>query len=150
MKTQLQKLCWSWGIWADSRELFSLFVKLKKKKNLMEYHTRQTSGRRNFIQKPSAVKTITANFWRGDFCIFKGAFVFPVRYVDYGTSPVAQWSNNLPAVHELQETRVLSLGPEDLPEKEMPTHSSILAWRIPWPEEPGGLQSMGLQESDTT
>ena len=43
------------------------------------------------------------------------------------------------------ETRVLSLGWEDPLEKEMATHSSILAWRIPWTEEPGGLQSMGLQ-----
>ena len=45
---------------------------------------------------------------------------------------------------------VLSLDWEDPPEKEMTTHSSILAWRIPWTEEPGGLQSMGLQESDRT
>ena len=43
------------------------------------------------------------------------------------------------------ETWVLSLGWEDLLEKEMATHSSILAWRIPWTEEPGGVQSMGLQ-----
>ena len=41
-------------------------------------------------------------------------------------------------------------GQEDPLVKEMATHSSILAWRIPWTEEPGGLQSMGLQESDTT
>ena len=46
---------------------------------------------------------------------------------------------------ETQETKVLSLGGEDPLEKEMATHSSILAWRIPWTEEPGGLQSMGLQ-----
>ena len=45
----------------------------------------------------------------------------------------------------MQETRVLSLGGEDLLEKEMATHSSILAWRIPRTEEPGGLQSMELQ-----
>ena len=43
------------------------------------------------------------------------------------------------------ETQVQSLGQEDLLEKEMATHSSILAWKIPWTEEPGGLQSMGLQ-----
>ena len=43
------------------------------------------------------------------------------------------------------ETRVWSLGWEDALEKGMTTHSSILAWRIPWTEEPGGLQSMGLQ-----
>ena len=49
----------------------------------------------------------------------------------------------------MQETRVLFLGWEDPLEKEMATHSSILAWRIPWTEEPGRLQSMGLQESDT-
>ena len=42
----------------------------------------------------------------------------------------------------IQETRVQSLGKEDLLEKEMETHSSILAWRIPWTEEPGRLQSM--------
>ena len=45
----------------------------------------------------------------------------------------------------MQETRVLSLGWEDPLEKEMAAHSSILAWRIPWTEEPGGLQSMGSQ-----
>ena len=45
----------------------------------------------------------------------------------------------------LQETQVWSLGQEDPLEKEMEAHSSILAWRIPWIEEPGGLQSMGLQ-----
>ena len=50
----------------------------------------------------------------------------------------------------LWETRVGSLGREDPLEKEMATHSSILFWRIPWSEEPGGLQSMGSQESDTT
>ena len=44
-----------------------------------------------------------------------------------------------------QETRVRSLGREDPLENEMATHSSILAWRIPWTEEPGGLQSLGLQ-----
>ena len=55
---------------------------------------------------------------------------------------------NLPA---MQETRVQSLGWEDPLEKEMATHSSILAWRIPGTEEPGGLLSMGShKESDTT
>ena len=48
-----------------------------------------------------------------------------------------------------QETRVQSLGQEDPLEKEMATQSSILAWEIPWTEEPGGLQSMGLQKSQT-
>ena len=49
---------------------------------------------------------------------------------------------NLPA---MRETRVQSLGWEDPLEKGMATHSSILAWRIPWTEEPGRQQSMGLQ-----
>ena len=50
----------------------------------------------------------------------------------------------------MQETQVESLGQEDPLEKEMATHSNILAWRIPWMEEPGRLQSMELQESDKT
>ena len=50
----------------------------------------------------------------------------------------------------MQETWVRSLGWEDLLEKEMATHSSILAWRIPRMEELGGLQSMGRKQSDTT
>ena len=50
----------------------------------------------------------------------------------------------------MRETRVQSLGWEDPLEKEMTTHSSILAWRIPWMEELGGLQSMGCKELDTT
>ena len=62
--------------------------------------------------------------------------------LDIIVSLVAQMVKNLPA---MQETQVQSLGPEDLLEKGMATHSSILAWRIPWTEEPGGLQSMGLQ-----
>ena len=49
---------------------------------------------------------------------------------------------NLPAVQEIQETWVQSQGQEDPPEEEMATHSNILAWRIPWSEEPGRLQSM--------
>ena len=48
-------------------------------------------------------------------------------------------------MQETQETRVRSLGWEDALEEEMVPHSSILAWRIPWTEEPGGLQSKGLQ-----
>ena len=54
----------------------------------------------------------------------------------------AQRVKNLPTV---QETWVQSLGQEDSLEKGMATHSSILAWTVPWTEEPGGLQSMGLQ-----
>ena len=58
------------------------------------------------------------------------------------TSLVAQSVKRLPT---MQETQVQSLGWEDLLEKEMATYSSILAWKIPWTEEPGRLQSMGSQ-----
>jgi len=58
---------------------------------------------------------------------------------------------NLPAVQEMQETRVRSLGWENPLEKGMPTHPSIPSWRIPWTEEPGKLySSWGCKESDTT
>ena len=60
--------------------------------------------------------------------------------VPYNISLVAQRLKRLPA---MRETWVRSLGREDPLEKEMATHSSILAWRIPWMEEPGGLQSTG-------
>ena len=50
----------------------------------------------------------------------------------------------------MQETGVRSLGGEDALAEEMATHSSVLAWEVPWTEEPGGLQSMGSQELDTT
>ena len=55
---------------------------------------------------------------------------------------MAQTVRNLPAI---QETQVQSLGQEDPLEQGMATHSRILAWRIPWTEEPDGLQSMGSQ-----
>ena len=58
---------------------------------------------------------------------------------------MAQLVKNLPAI---QETRLRSLGQEDALEKGMAAHSSILAWRIPWTEEPGGL--CGIAESDMT
>ena len=60
---------------------------------------------------------------------------------------MAQKVKNLPV---MQETQVRSLDGEDPLEKEMATYSSILAWEIPWTEEPGRLQSKGRQESDTT
>ena len=65
-----------------------------------------------------------------------------LRLVKWVQGLVAQMVKNLPAV---QETWVWSLGWEDPLEKEMATHSSILAWRTPWTEEPGGLQTVGLQ-----
>ena len=65
-----------------------------------------------------------------------------VKPTDWIHKDVAQSVKNLPAV---QETRVQSLGWEDPLEKEMATHSSILAWKISWTEEPGGRQSIGSQ-----
>ena len=75
------------------------------------------------------------DFWNQDFRRISATVGSLLR-----SSLVAQWVKNLPAV---QETRVQSLGSEDPLEKEMAAHSSILAWRISWKEEPGGLQSMG-------
>jgi len=60
-------------------------------------------------------------------------------------SLMAQAVKNLPAMQETQEMQVRSLGWEDPLEEEMATHSNILAWKIPWTEEPDGLQSMGSQ-----
>ena len=65
---------------------------------------------------------------------------------DKRASQVALVVKNLPA---MQETWVQCLGPEDPLEKEMTTHFSILAWRIPWAEEPGGLQSTRVGKSWT-
>ena len=67
-------------------------------------------------------------------------------YKDLWVSLVAQRIKRLPAMQEIQ---IRSLGWEDPLEKEMATHSSILAWRIPWTEEPGGLQSTGVTKSRT-
>ena len=63
-------------------------------------------------------------------------------FCDKPYSLVAQMVKNLPT---MRETLVQTLGWEDLLEKEMATHSSILAWKIPWMEEPGRLQSTGSQ-----
>ena len=77
-------------------------------------------------------------------CIVHGVAKSPTRlsefHFHFGDFPVAQMVRNQPA---MQETRVWSLGQEDLLEKEMATHSSIHAWRIPGMTEPGGLPSMG-------
>ena len=77
-------------------------------------------------------------------------FFFNTQYKErwgFGASLVAQRLKRLPA---RRETRVQSLGREDPLKKEMATCSSILAWRIPWTEESGRLQSMRSQESDMT
>ena len=70
-----------------------------------------------------------------------------LAYAQYktGASPVAQWVKNLPAMWEIQEAWIRSLGREDPLEKEMTTHFSILAWEMPWTEEPEWLWSIALQ-----
>ena len=72
--------------------------------------------------------------------------IFCIALIWDWTSLVAQMVKHLPAV---QETRVWSLGWEDPLEKEMATHASTLAWKIPWTEEPGGLQVHGVAKSWT-
>ena len=67
-----------------------------------------------------------------------------------GMSGLPRWlSGKESACQETQESRVQSLGGNDPLKEEMTTHSSILAWEIPWTEEPSGLQSMGSQKSQT-
>ena len=70
---------------------------------------------------------------------------FDLGWIYLGSSRVVQWVKNPPAMPEIQEVRVQSLGQEDPLEDEMASHSSILAWRILWTEEPGGLESIRLQ-----
>ena len=76
-----------------------------------------------------------------DVYCWKGFVLYVKWYNVIWASMVAQTVKNLLA---MQQTWVQSLGWEDPLEKRMATHSSILAWRTPWIEEPGGLQSMGL------
>ena len=78
-----------------------------------------------------------------DTCIWSS--IFPMDYGRYGGSQVVQWVKNLLAMPQTQETQVRSLGPEDPLEVGMATHSSILAWKIPWTEEHGRLQSIESQ-----
>ena len=79
---------------------------------------------------------------KGLSIIFSSTTIWKHKFFGTQTSLVAQMVKHLPMT---QETWVRSLGWEDLLEKEMATHSSILAWKIPWKEEPGRLQSMGSQ-----
>ena len=88
----------------------------------------------------------TSVFWPGEF---------HGPYSPWGSQRVrhflmAQCIKNLPRMQKTEETLVHSLGREDPLEKEMATHSSILAWKTPWTEEPGGLQSKGCGELDMT
>ena len=79
-------------------------------------------------------------------CIVHGVAKSPKQlsefHFHFGDFPVAQMVRNWPV---MQDTRVRSLGQEDPLEKGMAIHSSILAWRIPWTQKPGGLQFLGFQ-----
>ena len=79
--------------------------------------------------------------------LYQILFPFRLSSIIWNSASLAQTVKKLPA---MQDTWVRSLVWEDTLEKEMATHSSILAWRIAWTEEPGGLQSIGCKESDTT
>ena len=83
--------------------------------------------------------------WNGEREIYKGWLNNVVIANVWDVPGGSGVKNCLP----MQETRIQSLGWEDPLEKEMATHSSILAWEIPWTEEPGGPQSMGSQKSWT-
>ena len=87
------------------------------------------------------VGAVQRAFQRG-FSLTTGLRIFRGRLSVTTTSLVAQIVKHLPT---MRENQVQSLGREDLLEKEMATHFSILAWKIPWTEEPGWLQSMGSQ-----
>ena len=77
-------------------------------------------------------------------------FIYIARQIDRWASLVAQLVKNLPGMQEMLEIWVQFLGWEDPMEEGMATHSSNLAWRIPWTEEPGRLHSIGCKELDTT
>ena len=68
-----------------------------------------------------------------------------LSFKGFPSDSVVKKKKNLPAMQEPQETQVQFLDWEDPLEKDMATHSSILAWRIPWTEQPGGLESIGSQ-----
>ena len=71
----------------------------------------------------------------------KARQIYPFTKLSKRASQLAQWVKNRPAVQEIKDTGVQSLGREDPLEEEIASHSSMLAWGIPWTEEPGGLQA---------
>ena len=91
-------------------------------------------------------KILAVGFWYLPHPILRECWAIPSYDLYEKTSLIAHSVKNLPA---MQKTQVRFLGQEDPLEEGMATHSGILAWRIPWTEEPGRLQSMGSQESDT-
>ena len=82
-----------------------------------------------------------------EFDIFRTVLLSVLVIVFFSKKLVAQWAQTVKNLSAMWETQVQTLGQEDPLEKEMETHSSILAWKIPWTEEPGRLQSMGVAKS---
>ena len=118
----------------------------------------QTQSQLDFFLLLSSRSFVVVCFPVRSMIHFELVFVEGVRFVSRSTvfffcMPISSWSGfpgesavkNLPAVQELQETWVWSLGWEHSLEEGVATHSSILAWRILWREEPGGLWSIGLR-----
>ena len=112
-----------------------------KQKDMRPYYQHESrwlcgiafAGKHSFLWK----------WWENQFCKIWEEGLFSVRILGSRGKPGGSAVKNLPAI---QETWVWSLGQEDPLEKEMATYFNILAWEIPWTEEPGGLQSMGLQK----
>ena len=132
LKTQI-------GPWRSIRGCDFPPEKLTIFKNRNIYKIRNWKKKKHFEMLLSREETHTK--------IWAKFFFRPFMTLIFRSSPVAQKIKNLPA---MQETWVRSLGQEDLMGKGMATHSSILAWRIPWTEEPGGSWSMGLQTVNMT
>ena len=125
-----QEVMWARSLgWEDSLE------------EEMATHSSILTWRVPWTEEPGGLQSI------GSQRVGHGWVTKHARCIRLGVHPipaslVAQMVKHLPT---MQETRVRSVGREDLLEKEMATHSSILAWRIPWTEEPVGLQFMGSQ-----
>ena len=105
-----------------------------------------TYNNNNCSKKNSCFVSYSLSKWLN---ILKALVIFPAvqkvvnRYKIYGRTSLL--AHTVKSVSAMQEAWVWSLGQEDLLEKEMATHSSILAWKIPWTEKPGGPQSVGSQ-----
>ena len=125
---------------------FDLFAVQGTLKSLLQHHSSKAS-----ILWPSAFFIVQLSYpymtTGKTIALTRWTFVGKVMSLPFNmlsrASSMAQRVKNLFAMQETQETRVRSLGQEDPLEKEMGTHSSVLAWEIPWTEEPGGLQAIG-------
>ena len=120
---------------------FKIYSKMEKR---MAMHSNILAWKIPWTEEPGRPQSMVSQRVRHDWAInTHTAWWFDLHILwNNWASLVAQLEKNLPAV---QETWVRSLGWKDPLAKEMATHSSILAWKIPWTEEPGGLQSMGSQ-----